>query len=303
MEGGLILVKEEFLNEDKTKRAIKMGGGDAILMWLAIKSYVARKNSGGFVPDEAIDDLQGAPKEPRESLKVLVECGMRKKSGEFGAGLVDPHPFGWMLHDYDDHGTPQEVEAERREKARLQKASRRAEQARLKALLSDSVRGHGPDSTPDKQADNVGQNGPDNAPDSMPDTPRPRAHTSAPARAPQPNPAQPEEDEAAAATAERIAEVNRDRFPMHLGWSPTPSVVSAIEIAGVAPWAIEELIGRFRVHFVSAPAETATESEWSQRCSKWALRDWRNPRTRPDKPADAPAAGDLGAYGKASEWA
>lgn len=129
------------------------------------------------------------------------------------------------------------------------------------------------------------------------DVPRPLARASGAACEPRTG-----EAETAAAIAARVAELNRDRFAMYLPWVPTPEVVAGLEIAGVPPWAIDELIGRFRVHFISSPAEISTEAEWSQRCSKWVLRDWRNPKTRPEKPAPAPAAGDLGAYGKAGDW-
>lgn len=176
----MIPVKEEFLTEDKTKQAIKKGGCEAVVMWLAIKGYVARKNSGGFVPDEAIDTLPGAPRNPRKALQALIDCGLRDSTGKVGSGLVDPHPFGWMLHDYEDHGTLVEVEQERRDKARAQKAARRAELARQKELrLSATVRGQSADITTDDGADK------------SPDTPRPRTHPSAPARAAQPSPAQP----------------------------------------------------------------------------------------------------------------
>lgn len=123
----MITVKEEFLGSVKTKLAIKMAGSDAVVLWLAIKGYVSVTNSGGFVPTEAIRELEGCPKGWRKALKALTECGKLKEDGSRGAGLLDVVPHGYKLHDYEDHGTPVEVEAERRRKAREQKARRRAE--------------------------------------------------------------------------------------------------------------------------------------------------------------------------------
>lgn len=116
-----------------------------------------------------------------------------------------------------------------------------------------------------------------------------------------PNPE--EEAEPAAPSPEALAELNRDRMPMHLAWCLLAENIAAIEIAGVPAWAIDELIARFKAHFIADPKETATRAEWVQRCTKWVLKDWRNPRTRPEKPAAEPQPGDLGAYGKAEEWA
>jgi hypothetical protein len=122
----LIVIKEEFLASVKTKRAYKLGGGDAILLWLALRGYVATSNTGGFIPDDAIEDLPLIPKQWKKAMRALTECGKKREDGERGPGLVVQSAHGYQLHDYDDHGTPVEVEELRRKKAREQKAARRA---------------------------------------------------------------------------------------------------------------------------------------------------------------------------------
>jgi hypothetical protein len=122
----VITIKEEFLTDAKTKRAIRLGGSVAIHMWLAMKAYAAAKLTDGFVPDVLIDDLPGAPKNPRKALRALVECRAPKHDGTMGSGLVDEAPNGWQLHDYLDHANSAQEELQRREKERTRKAAYRA---------------------------------------------------------------------------------------------------------------------------------------------------------------------------------
>lgn len=134
----MLVVKEEFVGGDKWARAVKLGGSDAIVMWLALKCYASRHASTeGFVPDESLDDLPGAPRKPRKALEALVECGLLGPDGTRGAGLVDLVPGGWQLHDYLDHSaTPEEIEL-RREKARDKKRRYREQQRRELAELRE----------------------------------------------------------------------------------------------------------------------------------------------------------------------
>lgn len=121
----MITVKEEFVGSDKWKRAIKLGGADTIVMWLALKRYAHQNPSDGFVPDEDIDELLGAPKAPRKALKALVDCGRVKDDGSRAAGLVEQRELGWQLHDWDDHGESADEMEERRRKARDRKRRQR----------------------------------------------------------------------------------------------------------------------------------------------------------------------------------
>lgn len=188
----MITVKEEFLTSEKTIRAMRDGGPAVVVMWLALKGYAARKNTGGFIPDEAVDDLQGAPRRSRVLLKALVECGLPQRDGARGPGLVDKIDHGWQLHDYDDHGTSQTDEEIRREKAKLKKRRQREEREAELARL------RGANSSPPANGDNRGQCPGDDMgteADSVPGTEnRDLAGAPARTRAPagsQPSPAQP----------------------------------------------------------------------------------------------------------------
>lgn len=107
-------IDDKFLGHHKTKRALRKGA-EALQMWLALRTYVATNETDGFIPDEDIDDLSGAPRSPRKWLRVLVECGKPLTGGGRGAGLVDPVENGWRLHNYGKHGlTREQIEARRK---------------------------------------------------------------------------------------------------------------------------------------------------------------------------------------------
>jgi hypothetical protein len=148
----MMVVKEEFVGGEKYTRAMKLGGSDAIVMWVALKCYASKHPaSEGFIPDEDVDDLQGAPRRPRKALQSLVECGRRLVDGKRGPGLVDPVPGGWKLHDYLDHSVSPEDEELRREKARLKKQRQREEKRKELEQLrrGDVSRGQQGDTTRD----------------------------------------------------------------------------------------------------------------------------------------------------------
>lgn len=121
---------DNFLGHHKTRKAVH-SGWEALGLWCAMRTYCAKSASDGFVPDDEIDLLPDAPKNPRKWLKILVECGKTLPDGTRGAGLVDPMPNGWQLHDYLDHALPA-VEIARRKAASAarQKAWRDAKQTR-----------------------------------------------------------------------------------------------------------------------------------------------------------------------------
>lgn len=139
----MIVIKEEFVGGEKHSRAMKIGGGDAIAMWLALKCYASLHPAAeGFIADEDIDTLAGAPRRPRKALQALVECGRLLPDGQRGPGLVDPVEGGWRLHDYLDHSVSPEEEELRRTRARLKKKRQRAEKRReLEQLRELELRG------------------------------------------------------------------------------------------------------------------------------------------------------------------
>lgn len=150
----MIVIKEEFVGGEKWRRAAKLGRSDAIVMWLALKCYASQHpSSEGFVPDEDVDDLPGAPRGARKALQALVECGRRLPDGSRSSGLVDAVEGGWQLHDYLDHSaTPEELEL-RRERARLKKQRQREEQRQQ----LEQLRAIGRDMSPGQAGDTGGQ--------------------------------------------------------------------------------------------------------------------------------------------------
>lgn len=123
----MILVKEEFVGGEKWRRAVKLGGSDSIVLWMAMKNYCSQHpDTEGFVPDEELDALPGAPRGARrKALQALIACGRLLPCGGRGAGLVELAEGGWLLHDYCEHSaSPEEIEL-RRAKARLRKQTYR----------------------------------------------------------------------------------------------------------------------------------------------------------------------------------
>lgn len=122
-------IDDQFLGHHKVKRALR-SGAEALQMWLAMRTYVAINNTGGFIPDEDLDDLNGKPGTPRKWVAVLVNCGKPLPNGGRGAGLVDEVPGGWELHDYSDHGlSPEEIEHKRKLSRDRQRRWRRTRMA------------------------------------------------------------------------------------------------------------------------------------------------------------------------------
>ena len=132
----MILIKEEFVGGEKWRRAVKLGGSDAIALWLAMKCYCSlHPDTVGFVPAEGLDELPGAPRRTGKALQALLECGRLLPGGARGAGLVEPAEGGWRLHDYLDHSaSPEEIEL-RREKQRLKKQTYRESKRRELAAV------------------------------------------------------------------------------------------------------------------------------------------------------------------------
>jgi hypothetical protein len=124
----VITIKEEFLTSDKVRRAVDLAGSDAVVMWLALKLYVAENLTDGFIPEEEIPKLKGAPRRRRNrALQSLVDCGRKLSNGTRSSGLVDRTEHGWMLHDYLDHA---QSATELKEKRRRDRARKRRERDR-----------------------------------------------------------------------------------------------------------------------------------------------------------------------------
>src|SRR5262245_19114279 len=134
---AMILIKEEFVGGEKWRRAVELGGSDVIALWVAMKCYCSiHPDTEGFIPDEDLDGLPGAPRGARrKALQALIGCGRLLPGGERGPGLVEGAEGGWQMHDYGDHSAPPEEIELRKEKQRLKKqAYRETKRRELDAL-------------------------------------------------------------------------------------------------------------------------------------------------------------------------
>jgi hypothetical protein len=163
----MLLIKEEFVGGEKYRRAVELGGYDAIGLWLAMKRYCSiYPDTVGFVPNEELDGLPGAPRGARrKALQALIQCGRLLPGGQRGTGLVEAVAGGWKLHDYLDHSAPPEEIELRREKARLKKQSyrehKRRELAAVRRLAGELSPGTSGDTEGDSPGDIEGDSPPD----------------------------------------------------------------------------------------------------------------------------------------------
>lgn len=297
----MITFKEEFVGCPKWVRAIKIGGSDAIVMWLALKLYAATHPTNGFVPDEEVDSLRGAPKQPRKALKALVDCGALDAEGARGAGLVEQERHGWQLHDYTEHANSSERETLRRERAR-EKKRRQREQERLELELLQSSRVGG------RQPDYGKGTVPGTVPGTLPESPGGVPLLPAPghsgARPPalvharEPNPTQPNQHEnnpppkdlSGSATDETGVVVVFDdgrKVPCPADLELTDGQASALELGqGMTRYQIGVLSARYRASFTANPDDARALVVWRKCMAQWISGQFSNPSRRPPRAPD-----------------
>lgn len=122
----MITIKEEFVGGPKWKRAIKLGGADAIQLWLALKAHCAEELTDGFVSGEDLEELRGAPKRLTKAMDALINCGRLNVDKTRTAGLVERVEGGYMLHDYLDHAESRARILEKRQMATERKRRSRS---------------------------------------------------------------------------------------------------------------------------------------------------------------------------------
>ncbi len=132
----MITIKEELISSSKLRRAIKLGGHEAVTLWLALKAYAACHPTDGFVPADIIESESErlGIKKHEKALRALLDCGSLCADGSRGAGLVDEHDHGCVLHDYLDHAMSSDELVERQMKDRERKRLQR-DRAKLRTVL------------------------------------------------------------------------------------------------------------------------------------------------------------------------
>lgn len=105
---------DQILNHPKFIRARKIGGSEAIDMWLGIRAYVGQNLSNGFVPADMVDEVRGPVGKKRvAALKTLTEVGLLHhvacgrisapacaRCHEVVAQVVPVSGAGILMHDF-----------------------------------------------------------------------------------------------------------------------------------------------------------------------------------------------------------
>jgi len=105
---------DRILEHPKFIRAVRLGGSEALHLWLGMRAWCAQALSDGAIPEDMIDEVRGPRRGRDKALAALVTVG-----------LVERTDTGWTLHDYADWAdSREEVLAARKKAADRQKASR-----------------------------------------------------------------------------------------------------------------------------------------------------------------------------------
>lgn len=113
-----IELDDGILDHPKFIRAVRLGGSQAVHLWLGLRAYCSKNLTDGEIPADMLDEVRGPKdKERTAALKVLIEVGLIRR----------PEPAGPIrMHDYLQWSSSREMVLERREKARERKARSRA---------------------------------------------------------------------------------------------------------------------------------------------------------------------------------
>jgi hypothetical protein len=104
------------LDHPKFIRAVKLGGSEAVHLWLGIRAYCGKLLTDGFVPEDMIDEVRG-PKDPKR--RALALEALR------AAGLLDLAEGGFQMHDYLDWSKSRDKVLAARKQARDRQAKSR----------------------------------------------------------------------------------------------------------------------------------------------------------------------------------
>jgi hypothetical protein len=220
-----IEIDDGILDHPKFIRAAKLGGSEAIHLWLGMRAYVAKLLTDGFVPDDMLDEVRG-PKDLRKRAVALQALR--------DVGLLDPATGGVQLHNYLERNKS-------REQVLALRAAARARQTKFRG-------GNGGSDGGGNAAPNASRHGERNGVTHASPTPSvtvPSPHLSTPL----PVPSVPSERGASAPAAKRPQRTRR--FP---DFEPTPEHVNlALQIGADLPTEL----AKFRDHEFRDPKSDA----------------------------------------------
>ena len=111
-----IELDDGILDHPKFIRAVKLGGSEAVHLWLGIRAYCAKLLTDGKVPSDMLDEVRG-PKDSRRraaALDALVTVGLLETTAD-----------GVQMHDYLQWSKSRDVVLKQRESARERQAKSR----------------------------------------------------------------------------------------------------------------------------------------------------------------------------------
>ncbi len=79
------------LDHPKFIRAVKLGGSEAVHLWLGMRAYCGKLLTDGFIPEDMVDEVRG-PRDPKKRAAALEALR--------SARLVDPAEGGYQMHNY-----------------------------------------------------------------------------------------------------------------------------------------------------------------------------------------------------------
>jgi hypothetical protein len=103
---------DQILAHPKFIRAVKLGGSEAIHLWLGLRAYCGQLLTNGFIPEDMLDEVRG-PTNPKSRAKAMAALKT--------VGLLDQIEGGLMMHDFLDWSSSREEVLQRRSSAKERK--------------------------------------------------------------------------------------------------------------------------------------------------------------------------------------
>jgi hypothetical protein len=254
-----ISLDDGILEHPKFIRAVKLGGSEAIHLWLGLRAYCARHLTDGFIPEDMLDEVRGpALKARKRALDALL-----------AVGLVDPADGGVALHDYLDWSRSRDDVVSKRDAAR-------ARQAKSRATRTGQSQASATPSQRDARASDASV-----TPEPASLSQRDARVTDASVTEPSPllsspyltNPTKPPKPPEAGVVVAGVDEPHK----LTSAFTATDEDWSAIAPAGIPDPCKPILIRWFLVHHLDGDSRTATE--WRRSFRHWATKAWNTRRT------------------------
>jgi hypothetical protein len=113
------------LEHPKFIRAVKLGGSEAVHLWLGLRAYCGKHLTDGAIPKDMLDEVRG-PTNPKKREVALAAL--------FTVGLLDDGGSDVLMHDFLDWSSSREAVLAARERARERKAKSRGGHAVTSAV-------------------------------------------------------------------------------------------------------------------------------------------------------------------------